>query len=755
MFRAGDRIGPYILISQIGRGGLGVVWLAEIRTTITTTSVAVKMPLDEDIELDTIRQEANLWVHASGHPNVLPIIEANVYDGQVVIVSEYAPDGSLDAWLRRYGGAAPSIETAAEMASGILAGLEHLHSRHIIHRDLKPQNLLIQGQTPRLADFGISRILKSTSQSGIVAGTPVYMAPEAFDGKRNEQTDIWSVGVMFYEMLAGNLPFPQTDLTSLVGAILTRNPDPLPTSVPGPLQETISRSLARDLTQRYKSATEMRAALRNAMETIRQGNYATSGQDRAPNYSPPLTRTAPRKSRVKVWASILAGILLAGVLVASRIANHWASTESASSAERSSSTEQASKAEKDGADVRRWLAMLGHFDNVPEVVRQTSAELASSPLNPLALRARSAAYYSLHDDDTGKRDAEQVEQLLTNPTSAEEYEARCYARWRLKKIDYALNDCTRAIELDPQYAWARFTRGGAYYEKNDYDRSIADYNKGLELNPGHSLAYNNLGIDRYFKREFNSAITDFNKAIEVDPRSALAYANRGMTYHAKQQYDSALADYSKAIELDPRWALAYDNRGLVHLAMRDYDGALADQSRAIELDPRSAGAYAHRASIYNAKQQYDSALADCGKAIELDPRNETAYIERGNAYYSKQDYNSALADYNKAIQLDPKNAGAYVNRGVDYYAKQEYDSALADCAKAIQLDPRNANAYLCRGNAYYSKQDYASAILDYTKAIEFNPQFAVAYGNRANAYQATGESRSAAADREKAQELKE
>ena len=86
MFRAGDRIGPYILISQIGRGGLGVVWLAEIRTTITTTNVAVKMPLDEDIELDAIRQEANLWVQASGHPNVLPIIEANIYDGQVVIV---------------------------------------------------------------------------------------------------------------------------------------------------------------------------------------------------------------------------------------------------------------------------------------------------------------------------------------------------------------------------------------------------------------------------------------------------------------------------------------------------------------------------------------------------------------------------------------------------------------------------------------------------------------------------------------------
>src|SRR6185295_4578344 len=268
MFRAGDQIGPYTLNNKIGRGAFGVVWLAERRTTIATTRVALKMPLDEEIDLDTIKQEANVWVQASGHPNVVPIIEANVYDDQVVIVSEYAPDGSLDAWLRRIGAAGQqtgqSVDFAVEMTSGILAGLQHLHSRHIIHRDLKPQNILLQGSMPRLADFGISRVLRSTSQSSIVAGTPVYMAPEAFDGKRNEQTDLWSVGVMLYQMLAGRLPFPQTDMTSLMGAILTRNPDPLPISVPGPMQEVINRALAKNPQQRFRSAAEMRAALRTA-----------------------------------------------------------------------------------------------------------------------------------------------------------------------------------------------------------------------------------------------------------------------------------------------------------------------------------------------------------------------------------------------------------------------------------------------------------------------------------------------------------
>lgn len=262
MLRSGDQIGPYTLINKLGRGAFGTVWLSERRTTIATTTAALKIPLDDDVDLETIKHEANLWVRACGHPNVLPIIEANIYDNQVIIASEYAPDGSLESWLKQHG-KAPTVEAAVEIISGVLAGLEHLHARNIIHRDLKPANILFQGSTPRIADFGISRVLKSTSQSSSVAGTPAYMAPEAFDGKRNEQTDIWSVGVIFYQLLAGRLPFPQADITSLVGAILSRNPDPLPISVPAPLREVIGRALSKDTSQRSKSAAEMRAALRN------------------------------------------------------------------------------------------------------------------------------------------------------------------------------------------------------------------------------------------------------------------------------------------------------------------------------------------------------------------------------------------------------------------------------------------------------------------------------------------------------------
>ena len=256
------KIGSYTLISKLGGGGFGVVWLAEKRTAIATTRFALKLARDQDVDIEAFKQEAVIWAQVSGHPNVLPIIEADIYDGQVVIVSEYAPGGSLQGWLQKHGGRAPSIEAAVEMVTEILAGLEYLHEQRIIHRDLKPDNILLQRDTPRLADFGIARVFKTDSHSKNLSGTFAYMAPEAFDGKRNEQTDVWSVGVILYRMLAGHLPYGQEDIVSLVGAILSHDPPSLPGPVPESLQRVVKRALKRNPAERYQSAAEMRRDLR-------------------------------------------------------------------------------------------------------------------------------------------------------------------------------------------------------------------------------------------------------------------------------------------------------------------------------------------------------------------------------------------------------------------------------------------------------------------------------------------------------------
>ncbi|MBI4851495.1 MAG: serine/threonine protein kinase [Acidobacteria bacterium] len=263
MPQAGEQIGPYTLVRQLGRGAFGIVWLAERRGTFATTQVAIKLILDDEPDLDAIAQESQLWAKLGGHPNVLPIIEADKYDDQIVIVSEYAPDGTLNDWLKKHSGVAPSIESAISMAIGILNGLEHLHSKKIIHRDLKPANILLQNETPRLADFGLARVLRSSMKSGGVAGTPAYMAPEVFDGERSVQSDIWSVGVILYQLLSGRLPFPQADLMALLGAIIKNDAALLPDYVPFPLAQVVANALQKNPLNRYQSVAEMRNTLQS------------------------------------------------------------------------------------------------------------------------------------------------------------------------------------------------------------------------------------------------------------------------------------------------------------------------------------------------------------------------------------------------------------------------------------------------------------------------------------------------------------
>src|SRR5450432_2565295 len=115
MIQAGDILGPYTLVRKLGRGAFGEVWLAERRSSLLTTQVALKLPLDAAANLDVIRQEAQVWLQASGHPNIVPVLDAEVYDGQGAIASEYVAGGSLEDWLSRNGGKAPSVEAAVNM----------------------------------------------------------------------------------------------------------------------------------------------------------------------------------------------------------------------------------------------------------------------------------------------------------------------------------------------------------------------------------------------------------------------------------------------------------------------------------------------------------------------------------------------------------------------------------------------------------------------------------------------------------------
>lgn len=259
MFHEDQQIGHYTLIKQLGIGGFGEVWLARNQNDPASPHVAIKLPKSEDVDWQAIVQEIGLWVLCGKHPNVLPFIEARNYNGQIAIISEYAPDGSLRDLLEKQG--ALSIKQVVEMVIGVLDGLVHLHSSRIIHRDLKPENILLRGNAPRLADFGISRVITANEYSNTISGTASYMAPESFNGKRTVQTDVWAVGVILYELLEGRLPFPQRMRQELHEAISTRQPEPFSQAIPSKLQEVTLKALAKQPEARYQTSTEVRQAL--------------------------------------------------------------------------------------------------------------------------------------------------------------------------------------------------------------------------------------------------------------------------------------------------------------------------------------------------------------------------------------------------------------------------------------------------------------------------------------------------------------
>jgi serine/threonine-protein kinase len=576
MPKAGETIGPYTLISKLGRGAFGVVWLAEKRSVVATTRVALKLPNDEDVDLEAIKQEAAIWVHASGHPNVLPIIDADVYDEQIVIVSEIAPDGSLSKWMDTHGGKAPSVEAAAEMTLGILAGLEHLHERGVIHRDLKPDNILLQRETPRLADFGIARILKATAKTTVATGTPVYMSPEAFDGKRNERTDLWAVGVIFYELLTGSLPFKQTDISALMAAIIIRSPDPLPEDIPEAIGNIVDRAMKRDPAERWESATEMRQALRAAMvalesepkvvqpvaETLRLPGETIRPEELPPTPSPdvPVVKTlgalpfssppvppAPKaeaRSRFTPWIAgaavlLLVALTVMGVMLFRRASRINVMTEAARIGNSAKGLIRQGKYLDGAAAYRQAIAL-----------QPDDPEWRNGLCNSLVMTGR-------EDQPEFKENLQQAERLArggltSNPSSPKMHAALANVLGLQDKNAEAETEYREAVRLDPENPeWRAFLADAIGVDAHRTADAEAEYRKAVTLAPDVDTYYRWLGRALRNQQRYEEAAQEFRWAIDRFPGNGLNHYELGRTLEILSRSFDAEAEFRQAIALLP------------------------------------------------------------------------------------------------------------------------------------------------------------------------------------------------------------
>ena len=315
--------------------------------------------------------------------------------------------------------------------------------------------------------------------------------------------------------------------------------------------------------------------------------------------------------------------------------------------------------------------------------------------------------------------------------TAEEYFKKGYDAHYKGDFNGAIEDYTKAIEIDPNDAMAYNNRGNAKHELSDYHGAIEDYTKAIEIDTDFALAYNNRSVAKHELSDYQGAIEDWTKAIEIEPTNTMAYYSRSVSKHKLSDYQGAMEDCNKAIGLDPDFAGAYYSRGLVKIILSDYHGAIEDFDKAIEINPEYAEeAYTNRGIAKSYLKDYHGAIEDFDKAIEINPEYAGAYHNRGATKSTLFEYQEAIEDYTKAIEIEPNAATAYSNRSAEKIGLSDYHGAIEDCNKAIEIEPNNAMAYSNRGYAKHELSDYHGAIEDFDKAIEIEPNDAMAYSNR-------------------------
>ena len=294
-----------------------------------------------------------------------------------------------------------------------------------------------------------------------------------------------------------------------------------------------------------------------------------------------------------------------------------------------------------------------------------------------------------------------------------------FGQTRIWKDDVSL--WTYALQIE-SHSISHFNRGVARQELGNFGGAIEDYSRAIELNSDLADAYHNRGLLRTKRGEYQDAMNDTTRAIELSPPgSPFPYNSRGLVKMALGDPMGAIEDYTRAIERFPAFPEAYLNRGIAHLARKEPESALNDFTAAVDHNPRYAEAHVHRGSLLLEEGQLDEAFNAFTKAIESEPGTSGAYYHRGIVRERRGDWRGALDDYTDAILTDPNNGLAYSRRSGIYDSRGEWYKSMADVSKAIRFLPNSYEDYMRRGMMWFVRGKGKLAMEDLQKALDLAP----------------------------------
>jgi serine/threonine-protein kinase len=694
-----ETISHYRIVKKLGSGGMGEVYLAEDMKL--HRPVALKVLLGEFVR-DRHRLERFLReAHAASviaHPNVAVIHEIGEADDQTPFIAmEYVEGQTLAA---KIGGHPLPLPDLMDIGVEIAEALDEAHARGVVHRDLKPANIII---TPRghakVLDFGLAKLRQLSSDTdsdtstrlksdpGVVLGTVHYMSPEqALGHDVDHRSDLFSLGVVLYEMATGRQAFGGRTSTETIERIVHSQPEAIARfnyEVPQELERIIRKCLEKNPDWRYQSGRDLLIDLRNLRRD-------STSAERAPV----VVRRRPWIPLSIVAAVVL--IALAAVLAMRRTSNVRAPIDSLAVLPFvNSSRDPQSEFLADGM-TEAIINKLTELPQLKVMSRSTMFRYKGKNADPqqVGRELKVSAVLAGRVRQVGDRLDIQTE--LVNVSDGSQLWGERYDR-RVADVFALQDDIAREISeklrlkltgeeqkrlgkryTDKPEAYALYVQGRFYWNK----RTRASIEKALEL---------------------------FNQALERDPNYALAHLGVADCYAILPQYagspnlesqNRAKAAVARALEIDPQLAEAHATLGLIHRHLWEWQDAESEFKRAIELKPNYATAHHWYAITVRTQRRYAEALAETKKAQALDPLSLIINTNLGTDLDANGRRAEAIEQFRRTIDLDPTFAFAHMRLGRLYLEGGDRQNGLQELEKAAELGGRTAEPVSELGYAY-------------------------------------------------------
>ncbi len=730
--KAGDRIGRFEVLAELGAGGMGR--LCRARDPKLEREVAIKLVAERfsDSREHQMRfeQEARA-ASALNHPNIITIYDAGEHDGFPYIAMELVEGENLRAFVA----AAPrSMRLLVELAAQLAEGLAAAHDHGIVHRDLKPENVMVTRRgLVKILDFGLAKLMPPTleldqttlvyqvaTQAGTIVGTVGYMSPEQARGLAvDHRSDQFSFGTILFEMLAGQRPFRGSTTLDTLSAILHQQAEDLTQlnpGVPRALADLVHRCLAKDPVDRFASTRELAQELASIRDTLTGPGAGVTSAGR------PLLG-GRRIRTVVLSAATIALLATAGLWLA-----------------RSRSAAVATS----GASARR-VAVLPFRDlsgrPAGALIGEGFAETVSARLG--ADRRVAVLPAVAIDETAGDLDA------LVQRTGAQ-----VIVRGSLQFEGDRVRATFAVLGTDGRQVSAGSVEGSAARLLDLQDEVAQHTAAALGLPPAASTESTlgpDVAGDRYLealghlRRYDNDAAVDAAiRILEELGGSAPVQAALARAYLAKRSLsgervwaERAIAAGRRAAELEPTLGSVREIRGRIELLLGRPDAAVAEFRQALAAQPNSVEAELGLADALERQGLAAAAEASYRRAVEIQPGWWSTHSHLGVFQLRQGSFAAAIESFRTAVRLSPDNTRAIVNLGVAYQQLGRYEQAIAEYERSIAIRP-TASALSNLGTCLFFLARYVEAAGAYERATGLQPENAVLWLNLGDALRWSG-----------------